>query len=633
MQAKEVLKKYWGFDSFRKKQDKIIQSVLEGNDTLALLPTGGGKSICYQVPGIMKDGVCLVISPLIALMQDQVDQLNKRNIKSIAISSGMSRREIDIQLDNSIYGNTKFLYVSPERLKSHLFQTRLAKMNINLIAVDEAHCISEWGYDFRPAYLEIAALRELKPTCPFIALTATATPEVVEDIQEKLKFKNPCVFQDSFERNNISYNIQQSNNKYNRLLEYLKDKKDSGIIYCGTRKQVKNICKALVESNYSADFYHGGLDPQIRKEKQTKWINGESQIMVSTNAFGMGIDKPDVRFVIHYDIPETIEAYFQEAGRAGRDGEPAEAWLFFEPSDIEKLVDRVQLKYPPLDTIKKIYNCLGNYFQLAIGAGEEEHFPFDVLSFADRYDLDLITVFNSLKFLELGGYIVLSENISRPSQVKIEINQRQLYNFQVNDSKVNTLIQFVLRTQMGIFENLVPINEKKISSYTKLSEKEVIQTLHYLDKQKAITYLPQYKGATVQYITERLTEQYLHLPTEIYHQRKRVSEDKLKAMIDYLQSNLCTNILLLGYFGEKDGQACNKCNRCLKKNNNDYTQLEDVITNYLNYSFDNNEIVLVEEVLAEYEPEKRDEVLSVLRKLSDHNFIHIDKLGQQIKKP
>ncbi|MEX1001321.1 MAG: ATP-dependent DNA helicase RecQ [Crocinitomicaceae bacterium] len=632
--AVEILKKYWGYDQFRKKQDQIIASVLKGKDTLALLPTGGGKSICYQVPGLLQEGTCLVISPLIALMQDQVDQLKKRGIKAVSISSGMSAREIDIQLDNAVYGHIKFLYVSPERLKTRLFQARFEKMNINLIAVDEAHCISQWGYDFRPAYLEIAAIKKFKPDTPILALTATATPEVVDDIQKRLDFKEQNVFFDSFERSNISYNTYLSNNKVNRMLEYLKDKKDSGIVYCSTRKEVKNICKVLIDHNYSADFYHGGLDAEVRRKKQQSWIDNETRIMVCTNAFGMGIDKPDVRFVLHYDIPETIEAYFQEAGRAGRDGKSSEAWLFYEPADVERLQEKIRLKYPTLESIKKIYNCLGNYFQLAIGSGKEESYPIDMLDFCDHYNLDLITAYNSLKFLEIGGFISLSENINRPSRLHILVDQPTLYQFQVKDNNLNRIIQFLLRTQMGIFEDMVAINERKIAKYTQLSTKQVIQGLSLLEQQDVIDYLPETKGSSVFFVTERLADNNLSLPTEIYHQRKKISFSKMESMVEFLEKNECSNIMLLRYFGENESSACGRCNRCLEKNKlTKSTDLHNDITVYINNKFKSTNEISIEEVIAALGTYKKDDVLQTIRWMTDHDLLHVDRLAQHIKKP
>jgi ATP-dependent DNA helicase RecQ len=628
----EILKKYWGFSSFRKGQDKIIESVLQGNDTLALLPTGGGKSLCYQIPGLSQEGLCLVISPLIALMHDQVKQLQSRGIKAVAITAGMNSKTIDIELDNAIYGQTKFLYVSPERLKSKLFRVRLEKMNINLIAVDEAHCISEWGYDFRPAYRNISELREIKPKVNILALTATATPEVVKDIQANLNFKAENVYQNSFERQNLIYKTVESNNKLNRIQEYLRDNESSGIVYCKTRKAVKTLCQHLISIGIKADFYHGGLEFKARLEKQEAWINNQTQIIVCTNAFGMGIDKPDVRFVLHYDIPETIEAYFQEAGRAGRDGKSAEAVLFYEPSDIEELRNRIDLKYPPIQDIKKIYNALGNYFQIAIGSGKEESYPIDLIDFCDTYKFDLITVYNALKFLEIGENLSLSENLTIPSKLKITTNQMGLYQHQVKNEDFNKVIQFILRTQMGVFEDLVPINESKISKHTGLSLKRINEILTNLQEKGTIQYIPNQKGTYITYITERLSNDNVHIPNEVYHKRRKVSKDKAEKMIEYLQSNRCTNIFLLEYFGEKDGQQCKKCDRC-KQYNEHYlkTDLKKVILNYINNQFKIDEEVEMEVIISAHPEFSKAAMLEFIRELVDNQQLSVDSKGKKIR--
>ncbi|UKN02428.1 RecQ family ATP-dependent DNA helicase [Paracrocinitomix mangrovi] len=629
----EILKKYWGFDSFRKKQDQIINSVIEKKDTLALLPTGGGKSICYQVPGLQLDGVCIVISPLIALMQDQVDQLKRRNIKAVAISSAMSQKEIDIALDNAIYGNTKFLYISPERIGSRLFQVRLERMNISLIAVDEAHCISEWGYDFRPAYLNIKEIRKLKVGVPILALTATATPEVVKDIQEKLEFPSENVIQDSFTRDNLTYNVKCSNNKLNNITEYLSNHIDeTGIIYCSTRKEVKNLCKNLIDKGYNTTFYHGGLDYKIRQQRQEDWISDKSRIMVCTNAFGMGIDKPNVRYVLHYDIPQTLEAYFQEAGRAGRDEQLAEAYLFYEPADLKKLEENVKLKYPELSVIKTTYNALGNYLQLAIGSGKEEVFPIDILDLADRFNLELLTTFNALKFLEIAGYISLSEDYNTPSRIKILVDKTQLYQEQVRDPKTNVIIQFLLRTQMGIFEDHLAINEAVISKHTKLGLKEVKDILNTLDKKGTISYLPKNEGTYITYLTERLDITNLSLPYENYNKRKEIALEKLKAMESFLTSNQCFQKQLMLYFGEETNQDCGKCLNC-KKSTPYNVDIQDSVYKYINNQFNISDRIKIEEIVGQFEISMRDEVMQIIRWMIDHEMAIADELGKELIKP
>ena len=631
--ALDILNRVWGYDSFRKKQDVIIQNIIDKKDTLALLPTGGGKSICYQVPGILLEGTCLVISPLIALMQDQVAQLRKRGIMAVAISSGMSRKEIDIQLDNAIYGSTKFLYVSPERLKTPLFKARLEKMNINLIAVDEAHCISQWGYDFRPSYLEIAELRKIKPNTPYLALTATATSEVIKDIQEKLEFKKTNLVSDSFERANIAYNVLQSNNKINRIQEFLAETSGSGIIYCSTRKGVKSLCKHLLDQGVSANFYHGGVDFETRNERQLDWINNKFQIMVCTNAFGMGIDKPDVRFVLHFDMPETIEAYFQEAGRAGRDGSKAQTSLYFEPVDIDKLREKIELKYPPLDSIRNIYKALGNHLQLAIGSGLGESFKVHILEFCDKYQFDLITVYNSFKFLETAGFLALSENFKSPSKLQIITDPKNLYQYQVKDENTNKVIQFLLRTQMGIFENLATISEHKVSQHTKLPERDVSKILSHLSDSKVVTYIPQLNGTYITYLTERLAEGNLSLPTEIYHRRKEASISKMESMIEYVTSDKCTSKFLLEYFGEINVQNCGECSSCVRNSNTIYvSDLKKDINNYLNSLFNNQNEVMIQDVISALSQYTKDEILENIRWMIDHDQLKADSLGKSLIK-
>jgi len=417
MDKKQILIKYWGYSSFRPLQEQIIDSVLAGQDALALMPTGGGKSICFQVPSLISEGVCIVITPLIALMKDQVSQLDKRGIKAVAIFSGMNLREIDIALDNCVYGDKKFLYVSPERLETEMFQERIKKMNVSLIAVDEAHCISQWGYDFRPSYLRIAEIKDILPNVPILALTATATPTVVEDIQDKLLFSKRNVFKMSFERTNLSYQVEYSEDKYNRLLKYIDANPGSAIIYVRNRRKTKEIATFLLNNKYSCHFYHAGLTTEERDRKQKEWISSKVRIMVSTNAFGMGIDKADVRLVVHMDVPDSLEAYFQEAGRAGRDGNSALAVLLYHRSDVMDLDRNFEMKYPEIDFIKDIYNVLGNYFQLAVGSGAGESYEFVLADFIKMYNLNPLLTYNSIKYLEKEGYLFLSEAISRPSKL------------------------------------------------------------------------------------------------------------------------------------------------------------------------------------------------------------------------
>jgi len=630
---KDILKKYWGFDEFRPNQLEIINEIINKNDVLALLPTGGGKSICYQVPALMLDGICIVVSPLIALMQDQVQNLNSKGIKAIAITSGMGTRQIDRLLDNCIYGGYKFLYVSPERLKSHLFLSRFEKMNVSFIAVDEAHCISEWGFDFRPSYRDIADLNTIKKDLSISAFTATATSEVVEDIQDKLEFKKPNLISSSFFRPNLTYDVIECDNKLNRIEEQLLSTKSSSIVYCSTRKEVKSVCQHLINKGIDASFYHGGLDYTNRKERQQKWMKSDSSVIVCTNAFGMGIDKGNVSLVLHYSIPETLEAYFQEAGRAGRDGNEAKGILYYEKADIQRLREKVELKFPQISQIKKVYNALGNYFQLAIGSGLDESYPIDIMEFCDRFSFDLIETFNALKFLELSGFIVVSENFQIPSKIQITADKTTLYNYQVKSEEVNKIVQFIIRTQMGVFDNLTIINEKKVSKELKISFKKIIETLKSLHELDIINYQPSLNGTHIYYKTERLNEQNLSLPAELYHRRKKLSQLKLSQNIDFLKSEVCTSKMLLNYFNQSEAGDCNKCKRCLSKSKTQSTNAKDVIRAYVNNQFTNTDQILITDLIAFFSQYERENVLDVIRWLSDHNDVHVDALGKKLTRP
>jgi len=619
-----ILKQYWGFDTFRDKQKAIISSVLEEKDCLALLPTGGGKSICFQVPALIHEGLCLVVSPLIALMEDQVNQLQKRGIKAAAITSAMSKRQIDIALDNAIYGELKFLYVSPERLQTRLFKARFEKMKINLIAVDEAHCISEWGYDFRPAYLSIANLRELKPKTTVLALTATATPDVVDDIQAQLKFRSKQVIRKSFERSNLIYNIELTNNKINRLIHFISNKSGSGIIYCRTRRSVKTVCNRLLIEGFNVDYYHAGLRHEERRQKQKNWTIGKTQIIVSTNAFGMGIDKPDVQFVLHYDIPQSPEAYFQEAGRAGRDGKPAEALLYYTVEDLKRLEESIDKRFPPIALIKRIYDALGNHFQLAVGSGEECSFPIDIAQFSEKYNQPITITYNALKFLELCGFIELSENYNQPSQIKILSDQAGLYSYQVRDKEINTIILFLLRSEMGIFENYARFDENKIAKKTGLPRKTILQKLQFLNDAEVIDYIPRNNQPTLTYKTERLAPTHFSIDPTFYHKRKKVARSKIGAMIDFASSKGCTSQFLLNYFGETDGLACGQCSYCkhLEKRVPEKIKTEPILT-WCKINCTNHTGKLADLIKA-FPSIEEQELLIELRYLSEHGIIKLD---------
>lgn len=563
----EILKQYWRFSLFREKQEEIINSILNGNDTLALLPTGGGKSICFQVPAMAKDGICIVISPLIALMKDQVENLQRKNIKAIAINSTMHYKEIDIALDNCVHGNIKFLYLSPERLETEIVKARLKKMNINLLAVDEAHCISQWGYDFRPSYLKIAALRELLPKVPVLALTATATPEVVKDIQEKLLFKKVNVIQKSFERKNLSYVVLHEEDKLQRLIKIAERVKGSGIVYVRNRKKTQEIAAYLKSNNIPSDYYHAGLDALKRGKKQNDWIENKTRIIVATNAFGMGIDKPDVRFVVHIDLPDTIEAYFQEAGRAGRDGKKAYAILLFNHSDEVELKTTIENSFPPIEEIKKTYQALANYYQIPSGSGEGSVHTFDIAKLCDTYNLKAITVFNSLKFIEREGYISLSDAIYQPTRIKLEMNREDLYKFQLSNPNTDAFIKTLLRSYSGLFDSFIKINEFDIAKKANLKKEDVMKRLSYLQQSNVLTYLPQTELPQLTFTKERIDVNNFALSKENYSMLKKKAIEKMESVLNYANSrHTCRSKMLLSYFGEMDVERCNQCDVCLEEN-------------------------------------------------------------------
>ncbi|MBK1441842.1 RecQ family ATP-dependent DNA helicase [Parapedobacter sp. ISTM3] len=563
MNSVEILRRYWKHESFRPLQEEIIRSVLDGRDTLALMPTGGGKSICFQVPAMVKPGICIVVTPLIALMKDQVENLKAKGIEAIAIFSGMTKREVDIALDNCIYGRIKFLYLSPERLASELVQERIRYMNVVLFAVDEAHCISQWGYDFRPAYLNIAVLRSLHPGVPFLALTATATARVVDDIQEKLGFTARNVLKKSFLRDNLAYMVLEAEDKIGRMLRVIRKLGGSGIVYVRNRRETQEVTRILLHEGVSADFYHAGLETQERARKQEAWKNNTTRVIVATNAFGMGIDKPDVRFVIHLDIPDSLEAYFQEAGRAGRDGKKAYAVLLHHESDRDRLRKHFELSFPAIDFIKQVYQQLGNYYQLAYGAGEGIMLDFDVADFCRRYKLDVIMTLNALKFLERDGWISVSENVYLPSRVKLETSQQDLYRFQVENAAYDGFIKTILRSYGGAFDYFVPIREHELARRMGKSVKAITEMLEYLQKVGILTYLQQTDGPQLQFLRPRMDNNRLYVDSQYLRDRKATKQEQLDAVFRYLDEKNCRSMQLLAYFGEQNSAPCGSCDRCV----------------------------------------------------------------------
>ncbi|MDR6782535.1 ATP-dependent DNA helicase RecQ [Pedobacter africanus] len=578
MNETEILKRYWGYDGFRPLQDEIIRSVLNGNDTLALLPTGGGKSICFQVPALVKEGICIVISPLVALMKDQVEGLKAKGIEAVAIYAGMGKREIDILLDNCIYGKIKFLYLSPERLLSELVRVRISYMNVNLIAVDEAHCISQWGYDFRPPYLRVSEIREIHPDVPVLALTATATRFVREDIVEKLQFKKTQVFVQSFARKNLSYVVLDDEDKYKRLISVAANVKGSGLVYVRNRRETAEVAAFLNRNRIAADFYHAGLEKEERFRKQEDWKRNRIRVMVATNAFGMGIDKPDVRFVVHLDLPESLEAYYQEAGRAGRDEKRAYTILLANKSDELSLKARYADSFPDVGEIKKVYHYLGNYFQLAYGAGEGLSFSFDLADFCKRFNTGVMKSMAALKFLEHDGYLTLSENIFLPSRLMFIVGNEDVYRFQIENAGYDPLIKTILRSYGGSFDQYVKISEADIAGKLRMSYNDVIRMLNNLQEQGMLSYLPQSDQPQLQYIRPRLDFTHMDIDLKYIAQRKQIQQDQISAVLAYAGKKICRSIQLLAYFDEPGADKCGICDVCLaEKKADDAEVLDDKI--------------------------------------------------------
>ena len=560
-------------------QEEIIQSVLLGHDTLALLPTGGGKSVCFQVPALAKEGICIVISPLIALMKDQVENLKEKGIEAISIVSGMSKREIDIALDSCIYSPVKFLYLSPERLLSELVRERIKYMKVNLIAVDEAHCISQWGYDFRPPYLHIADLRDLHPDVPVLALTATATADVRVDIQQKLRFSKSNIFQKSFERKNISYVVQNAENKLRKLLDIAKGISGSGIVYVRSRKETAEIAKFYNENGIKAEYYHAGLEAGLRSQKQENWKNNRTRIIVATNAFGMGIDKPDVRFVIHKDPTESLEAYYQEAGRAGRDEKKAYAVLLYNPSDKLKQEKKFELSFPSIPEIKQVYHFLANYYQLAYEAGEGLSFDIDLGNFCSRFKLDIVKTINSFKFLEQDEYLSFNESVFLPSRFRFEVLNEHLYNFQIQNPGWDSFIKTLLRSYGGAFENYVRLREFDLARRTNMNVQQVIDGLKQLQEFNILSYQQQTDMPQVTYLKPRQQANALYINKKAIDERKATYRKKMEAVFAYAAQKKCRSQMLLAYFDETNATKCGICDVCLEeKRQKNSSEIFDDIT-------------------------------------------------------
>ncbi len=624
----EILFKYWHHKQFRPLQREVIDHVMQGRDTLVLMPTGGGKSLCYQVPSMAMEGICIVVSPLIALMKDQVEILRSKGIQAMAIFSGMSKREVDIALDNCVYGAIKFLYLSPERLMSELVRERIRYMKVNLFAIDEAHCISEWGYDFRPPYLHLSDLRELQPDVPFIALTATATEQVVEDIQQKLAFRKPdrgnAVFRTSFARSNLAYIVLKEESKFSRLLNIIRKVGGSGIVYVRNRRETQEIARYLLQEKVSADFYHAGLSTPDRGAKQDAWRRNHTQVIVATNAFGMGIDKPDVRFVVHMDVPSSLEAYYQEAGRAGRDGQKAYAVLLYNEGDKERLETNFLASFPTVAEIRQIYYHLCNYYQLAYGAGQFMTFNFDVGDFCTRYQLDVLKTLSALKFLERSEWIALTENVYLPSRLQFEVNPSDLYTFQVAHAHLDSFIKTILRAYGNAFDRYISFRESDLARKMGLPISKVIDMLEQLQKFEVISYIPQTDKPQLQFLLPRSDSQHLEVDRQHIEARKAVGKKQLKAVMRFLDDDLCRSVSLLDYFDEHDATRCGICDVCLrlqgKKAESRIEQIRQEIITALE-----SEARALKTLLADVDTNEEDLYIHAIREMVDEGILIIEK--------
>lgn len=630
----KILYEYWGYSEFRPLQEDIIKSVFSGKDTLGLMPTGGGKSITFQVPALAMEGICLVITPLIALMKDQVDNLKEKGIKALCIYSGMSHNEIMITLDNAILGDYKFLYISPERLGTQLFQSKLRSMNVCLLVIDESHCISQWGYDFRPSYMNIADIRKELPNVPVLALTATATPEVTDDIQNILGFKEKNVFRKSFERRNLSYIVRESDNKTESLIKILSKIKGSAIVYVRSRLRTKEIATELIQQGFSADFYHAGLTNDDKTRKQNAWKDNECRIIVSTNAFGMGIDKPDVRLVVHIDLPNSIEEYYQEAGRAGRDEQKAYAVILYSKTDSTKLKKRIDDEFPEREFVIRVYESLAYFFQVAEGFGLNSSFDFSLHQFCSIYKYPLIPTHNALKIIELAGYIEYTDETDNQSRVIFTVYRDELYKYEFS-KEYEQLINTMLRLYTGIFADYVTINESTIALHLQTSRTEVYQMLKILAKKQIIEYIPFKKTPFIIYKQARVSIKYLVISQNVYEVRKKRFEKRIKGITQYTERNdICRSRMLLTYFGEAKSKDCGQCDVCLSKSDtginnykfNDISRKIEQLITYKDYSIED-----IIEAIPEY---NKEDIINIIRFNIDNEtyFLEEDYLKYNAKK-
>jgi ATP-dependent DNA helicase RecQ len=624
----QILQQHWQHSSFRGEQEKIISAVIEEKDVLALLPTGGGKSICFQVPALLREGLCLVISPLIALMKDQVENLKKRNINAVAIDSGLSYHEVKDVFQKTIEGRYKFLYLSPERLASKLFQEYLFALNISLIAVDEAHCISQWGYDFRPSYLQIHKLREQLPKVSIIALTASATPAVQQDIINHLQLYQPKIFLQSFTKENISFSVFKVESKINKLIQILTNVEGSAIVYCKNRRLTKQVADLLHLQNIAADYYHAGLAQEQRNKKQQTWMNNELRVIVCTNAFGMGIDKPDVKVVIHYDMPECLENYYQEAGRAGRNGSRAFAVLLYQQQDINELKLLPNKRFPEVATIRKIYQYLSDYLQIPIGIGADNYYNFDLLTFCKNFKVDSFTAVAVLKILEQEGFLIVNESIFLPARVQFTANKFLLEDFEKSHPTLEPVMKCLLRTYEGIYDNSIAINEKQIAKLCGLSYDSVYADLLSLQSFGIINYLPQKETPQIHFLLNRASANDLLINTADYFERKKVFTERVHTMLTYIElQQTCRNKFIANYFGDATTVNCGSCDNCLSKKLKGLNEQEVKTIQEKILAAVDNSIMTVEQLTSRLSSSQQKKYFIVLQFLQEEKIIEISAFG------
>ena len=624
----EVLQEYWGYESFRPMQEDIVRTALEGRDVLAILPTGGGKSVCFQVPAMMREGIAIVVTPLIALMKDQVQNLTDRGIKALCVNAGMSRREVELTLNNAAYGDFKFLYVSPERLGTQLFRNYLSEMNVSFIVVDEAHCISQWGYDFRPDYLHIGQIRQLVDA-PVIALTATATPQVAEDVMERLGFEDKCLIKSGFERPNLSYIVRQTEDKLGQLLNICNSVAGTGIVYVRNRKKTEELAAFLASNGISSSFYHAGLGSDSRSDRQARWKDGSIRVMVCTNAFGMGIDKPDVRFVVHFDVPDSPEAYFQEAGRGGRDGKRSFAVLLWNSSDVKRMRQIATVSFPSLEYIEDIYHKVHIFYDIPYDSGVGRHLKFDLDEFCRRFKLQRASAYYAIVYIERTGHWTLSEDVDISTKVQVRVDRNELYDLSLPEPKMAILLETLMRRYTGLFSYPVPIDEDFIASRIGVQVPELRQLLYKLSLEHIIRYVP-CDHATVLYLHhDRLRPKNVDLDPARYEQLKASSLERMKKMIDYVsEEDVCRSAYLLEYFGQTETADCGTCDVCRGKSSSKEVPLRDAIAKYIND--DLSGVYTLDQIGLRFSSSVQNsssEVFDILRELIDEGVVPLFRSG------